>query len=273
MSAIKKQRAVIYCRVSSKRQSGEGTGLDSQELRCRQYARTNGYEVDAVFTDDVSGGGDFMKRPGMVAVLNHLRDHSDRGYVVIFDDLKRFARDTVFHLKLREALAAHNATVECLNFKFEDTPEGKFVETVIAAQGELERWQNRRQVIQKMKARLERGYWVFACPVGYKYSHSKAEGKILVRNEPLASIVQEALEGYASGRFDLQSEVMRFLEAQPEFPKNRSGRVRQFQVREILERVVYAGFVESENWGVSRREGKHEALISYATHKKNPGPP
>jgi hypothetical protein len=33
----------------------------------------------------------------------------------------------------------YNATVECLNFKFEDTPEGKFIETIIAAQGELER--------------------------------------------------------------------------------------------------------------------------------------
>lgn len=39
------------------------------------------------------------------------------GYVGIFDDLKRFARDTVFHLKLQQELAAYRATVECLNFK------------------------------------------------------------------------------------------------------------------------------------------------------------
>jgi len=38
-------------------------------------------------------------------------------------------------------------------------------------------------------------------------------------NEPLASIIREALEGYASGRFDIQAEVKRWLEAQPEFPK------------------------------------------------------
>src|ERR1700759_5277392 len=91
------------------------------------------------------------------------------GYVVIFDELKRFARDTVFHLKLRQELATYGATVECLNFKFEDTPEGQFVETVIAAQGQLERLQNRRQTLQKMKARVERGYYVFAVPIGYRY--------------------------------------------------------------------------------------------------------
>ena len=33
------------------------------------------------------------------------------GGIVIFDDLKRFARDTVFHLKLRQELATYNATV------------------------------------------------------------------------------------------------------------------------------------------------------------------
>jgi site-specific DNA recombinase len=142
--------------VSNKKQKHDGDGLHSQEHRCRDYASARGYVVEAVFNDDVSGGGDFMERPGMVAMLRFLkkRGHEDR--VVIFDDLKRFARDTIFHLKLRQELATYNATVECLNFKFEDTPEGQFVETVIAAQGQLERLQNRRQTLQKMKARVER---------------------------------------------------------------------------------------------------------------------
>lgn len=47
-------------------------------------------------------------------------------------------------------------------------PKGQFVETVIAAEGQLERLQNRRQTLQKMKARLERGYYMFAAPVGYR---------------------------------------------------------------------------------------------------------
>ena len=91
----------------------------------------------------------------------------------IFDDLKRFARDTEFHIKLRQEFKARGARIECLNFKLEDTPEGKFVETIMAAQGELEREQNRRQVIQKMKARVEKGYWVFHPPVGYRYVQAR----------------------------------------------------------------------------------------------------
>lgn len=152
------QKAVIYCRVSGKKPASEGSGLDSQEHRCREYAAQHGYEIEAVFPDDVSGGGDFINRPGMVALLAYISAKPDTDYVIIFDDLKRFARDIEFHKKLRRMLEAHGARPECLNFKFEDTPEGEFVETVIAAQGELERKQNRRQVLQKMKARVEQGY-------------------------------------------------------------------------------------------------------------------
>ena len=135
--------ALIYCRLSSTKQRLEGSGLESQEQRCRAYADDKGYAVEAVFPDDVSGGGDFMRRPGMVALLSYLDAQQGKPYVVIFDDLKRFARDTEFHLKLRREFARRGATIECLNFRIEDTPEGKFIETVIAAQGELEREQNR----------------------------------------------------------------------------------------------------------------------------------
>ncbi|KPQ22999.1 MAG: resolvase [Halomonas sp. HL-93] len=108
-----RQLAVIYCRVSSKKQL-TGSGLESQEHRCREFAEAQGYDVVAVFPDDVSGGGDFMKRPGMVALLSFLDAQPDKNYVVIFDDLKRFARDTMFHIKLRQEFDARNASVKCL---------------------------------------------------------------------------------------------------------------------------------------------------------------
>jgi len=184
-------QAVIYCRVSSKKQATGGHGLDSQELRCREYARAKGYTVAAVFTDDVSGGGDFMKRPGMVALLRYLEAHADEPHVVIFDDLKRYARDTVFHLKLRQEMTLRNATRECLNFNFEDSPEGEFIETIIAAQSQLERQQNSRQVRQKMRARVMNGYWVFRAPIGYRHEKREGHGKLLVPDEPNAAIVRE----------------------------------------------------------------------------------
>ena len=265
-----KRKAVIYCRVSGKKQTKEGSGLDSQEYRCRQYAEAKGYDVERVFPDDVSGGGDFMKRKGMVALLRYLDERSDEDYVVIFDDLKRYARDVEFHLKLRRVMKERGATRECLNFNFEDTPEGKFNEIISAAAGELEREQMGRQNRQKAIARVEQGYCVQAVPpIGYKYVKAATGGKVLVKDEPYASIVTEALEGYASGRFASQVEVKRFLEAQPAFPKNNSSNTipQQYIVR-ILTQKLYAGLVGVPSWGVSIRKGRHEPLISVAAYER-----
>ncbi|WP_371157009.1 recombinase family protein [Jannaschia sp. 2305UL9-9] len=262
--------ALIYCRVSSTKQRLEGSGLESQEQRCRVYADEKGYLVEAVFPDDVSGGGDFMRRPGMVALLSYLDAQRGKPYVVIFDDLKRFARDTEFHLKLRREFARRGATIECLNFRIEDTPEGKFIETVIAAQGELEREQNRRQVVQKMKARVENGFWVFRAPVGYRYINAPSGGgKVLVPDEVLAPVVRQALEGYATGHFASQAEVQRFLERNPHFPKDKmDGTLRPMTVSRLLKKVVYAGYVEAPKWGVSVRKGHHEGLIEFETYQQ-----
>lgn len=88
-----KQNALIYCRVSSKSQEEEGHGLDSQEHRCRRYAGEKGYDVAAVFPDTITGGIDFMRRPVMVALPSFLDAQPSEPFVVIFDDLKRFARE------------------------------------------------------------------------------------------------------------------------------------------------------------------------------------
>lgn len=265
------QRALIYCRVSSKKQTREGSGLDSQEYRCRQYAEAKGYEVEAVFPDNVSGGGDFMQRPGMVALLAYMDARADERFVVIFDDLKRYARDVEFHLGLRRVMNERGAVRECLNFNFDDTPEGKFNEIVFAATGELERLQMARQNKQKSMARVEQGYCIQATPpIGLKYVKDKGGGKVLVHDEPLASIVREALEGFACGRFASQAEVQRYLQAQPEYPGTmKDNGVRQQQVRRMLEQILYAGYVAAPRWGIPMREGRHEGLISKETFWRN----
>jgi len=260
-----KPEALIYARVSSERQKKEGHGLDSQEHRCREYAITNGYVVEKVFSDSSSGGGDFMERPAMADLLAYIDSKPHKEYTVIFDDLKRFARDTAFHLKLRTTLKARNATPKCLNFIFEDTPEGQFVETIMAAGNELERQQNRRQVIQKQKARLERGYWPFFPPPGYANQPDAIHGRILTPNK-LGLIIKEALEGFSSGRFQEQTDVLNFLR-QRDF---RNGKkIHLSTVKRLLTRIIYAGYIEYPDWEVSRRKAHHEALIMLETYEKN----
>src|SRR2546427_30859 len=93
--------SLLYCRVSSLKQKAEGHGLESQEFRCRERSNQKGYIYEKTFLDSFSGGGDFMKRPAMRELLAYIDANPDKQYVVIFDDLKRFARDVIFHWTLR----------------------------------------------------------------------------------------------------------------------------------------------------------------------------
>ncbi len=256
---MSQQKALIYCRVSSERQKNEGHGLDSQEQRCRIYCEQKGYEAEKAFKDSFSGGGDYMQRPAMKELLGYADAHPHKNYVVVFDDLKRFARDTSFHIKLRQEFKARQMRVECPNFTFEDTPEGEFVETILAAQGQLERQQNRRQVIQKMKARLDMGYWPFYPPPGYRSEKKAGHGKVLEPYEQESILISQALEGFATNRFLNKIDIQKFLQQE----KYGGGKKIYLQfVERLLNRIpIYAGFIEYPDWEVSRRMGHHKALI------------
>lgn len=266
-----KPTALIYCRVSSERQKTEGHGLESQEHRCRAFAKGKELEVEKVFHDSFTGGGDFMKRPAMAELLAYIDSKPHRKYVVIFDDISRLARDVAAHIKLRAAFRHRETVPLCLNYNFDDTPEGEFAEVIMAANAELFRKTNKRQVVQKQRARLERGYWPFYPPPGYKQFKDPLHGKLLTPHEPEASIIKEALEGYASGRFENQVDVQHFLQKKGFFFSNKrvqSKYVHLEKVRRMLGRVIYAGYIEFPAWEVGRIKGQHEPLISLQTYEK-----
>ena len=259
-------KAVIYCRVSSTKQTTRGDGLNSQETRCREYAKYKGYRVDTVFKDDMSGS--VIDRPGMQAMLKYLRQHKKDPRVVIIDDISRLARGIEAHLQLRSAIAGAGARLESPSIEFGEDSDSILVENLLASVSQHQRQKNGEQTINRMRARLMSGYWVFRVPVGYRYERQSGSGKVLVRDEPLASILQEALEGYATGRFQLKAEVKRFLESFPEYPRDSKGEVRNQQVHDLLTQVLYAGYLEAPDWQVSLRPARHDGLISYETYRK-----
>jgi site-specific DNA recombinase len=257
----------LYCRVSDHKQKTEGDGLNGQERRCRDYATAKGYQVLSVFHDDITGGTE--DRPGFKALVELLQRHGP-GLVVIVDDIKRFARDVELHFLLKKTLTQFGARLESPLFRFEDTPEGRFVETVMAAQAELERNQNKRQVANRMRSRVESGYWVFSVPPGYRYERHPVHKKWLVPDEQ-ATLVREALEGFARGRFTHPMEIERFLVRAGMYGQNPSKRLlsnRLTQIRRMLRSAfLYAGLVEYLPWDISLRQGQHEAIISAGTYR------
>ena len=119
-----------------------------------------------------------------------------------------------------------------------------------------------------MKARAETGYWQHMPPMGYRFEKVQGHGKLLVRDEPIASIIQQALEGYASGHFASQAEIMRYFESQPAFPRDQYGEVRFRRVEDILKQPIYAGHLNFKKWGMFMIKGHHEGIIDLSVYQK-----
>ncbi len=257
-----KTKAVIYCRVSSKKQVSEGSGLSSQETRCREYAQFKGYEIVEVFMDDMTGS--LGTRPGITDMLSFLNKRRRDPHIVIIDDISRLARDVEVHRALRRAISKSGATLESPSNTFADDPDSQFMELVQSGIAELDRLKNRERTVNRMKARMQEGYWVFYAPVGYRYQLQKGRGKILIPDQPVASVIREALEGFASGRLQTRAEVRRYLEAHPDF-EVKTGNLSKSNISLMLTRPIYAGYIESTKWDISLRKGQHEGLISFET--------
>ncbi len=261
------QKAVIYCRVSTPGQVEDGNGLDSQEARCRDYAQRVNYEIIGVFHEKGISSGLF-DRPDFKKMITFLRQCEEDKIMVLIDDINRFSGDVQVHWDLKSQLAMAGGLLESPTMKFGDSPDDKLIENLLASVAQHRREKIAETTKNRMKGRALNGYWCFAAPFGYKYENVEGHGNLLVRDEPLASVIQEALEGFASGRFDTQAEVKRFLEAQPAYTDRRKNGVTFEDVLRLLTRQHYAGYIEFPDWGISLRKGHHEALIDLETYQR-----
>jgi site-specific DNA recombinase len=258
-------KAVIYCRVSSIKQSTEGDGLESQRSRCQEFAGYRGYEVVAIFRDEASGGA--VARKGMKELLEFLRSHRPNKHIVIIDDISRFARGMKAHHALRDQLKKAGGILKSPSNEFGEDSDSSLMENVLASVSQHQREKNREQTQNRMRGRMLNGYYTFRSPVGYTYQKLAGHGRMLARQEPEASVITEIYEGFASGRFQNQTEIVMFLQSNPLWPASMRSRVTCERVYELLTRPHYAGYIDAPTFGVRMIKGKHEALISLETYQ------
>lgn len=264
----KPTKAVIYCRVSSERQVKEGDGLNSQETRCREFAKQRGFEVVKVFKDSAISGAMLVDdRPAAKDLFMFLDTQKDHYYVII-DDISRMVRGIEAYVDFKVRFERRGATLISPQGEFGSSSSEKLVTNLMVAVASHHRDVNQETVCNRQKARLLNGYWPFGVAPGYKSVPDIGGGKVLVRDEPKATVIAEGLEGFASGRFETQRDMAWFLTSTGAFADRKSGKVNPSTAKSMLTRLLYAGYVEYEPWDVPRRVGKHPPLISLATFMK-----
>jgi len=260
--------SVIYCRVSSERQAKEGSGIGSQEQRCRSYSLSRDLQVLATFSDEGVSGA-LLDRPGVRALLAFLRSQP-KGTVVVVDDISRIARDMRTHLELRAAIAAAGGALESPSMRFEESAAGEFIEMVLAASAQFGRQGNREQVLNRQKARLQMGYWTFPAPSGYAYISHPVHKKIIAPTTEGRRILGPALEAFALGRLGSQRSLALHLQDKGFFPNSKRRRegigTLEKRVGRLLEaRRLYAGWLDYPSWNIHDVPAQHEPILSHKT--------
>ena len=201
-------------------------------------------------------------------MLDFLNKQKQQQIVVIIDDISRLARGLKAHIELRLEIQAAGGILQSPSIEFGEDSDSQLVENLLASVSQHHRQKNAEQVKNRMRARMMGGYWIMKAPMGYKIEKRPDHGKMMVRDEPIATIIQNGLEGYAGDRFSSVAELKAYFEYQPQFPKDRKGGVHYQRVLDMLNRMLYTGYYEYPTWDIALMKGKHESIISFETYKR-----
>ena len=161
---------IAYLRVSHT-ESLNGTSLEVQEKRCRAFAELHGFTIDKVYSEVVSGGVEFRKRPIFQKVLSELKGNSK----LVVSRLDRLSRKVIDTLKLVDDFKREHKEI-CITDIGNIHKDGvsKVFVTILASLAEIER-ENISQRIKASKkiAKEERKFLGGYSEFGYKVEDKK----------------------------------------------------------------------------------------------------
>lgn len=190
-----------YCRISTKQQFKDKTHIKQMESLLNE-----GISKKNIFFDNVSGKS-MDNRDELKKLLEVVKE----GDSITVVNLARFARNTAEALSTAESLSKQGITLNILNMgKFDNSPNGKLLFTILSAFAEFER----EQINEKLQSARQ---WHRENVEGYKDGRknklTKKEQKLLYqRYKSNLETAQEIAESYNISRKSLYNYVKRYEE-------------------------------------------------------------
>lgn len=190
-------RAAIYSRVSS-RQQEDGTSLETQEARCRLYARERGFTVTEphVFRETYTGEL-LWERPALTQLREAVRRREVD--VVIAFAIDRLSRDPV-HLGVILSEADHKGvTIEFVTESLDDSPEGQLILYVRGYAAKVEHEKIKERTMRGKIARVQSGKLLTNGRPLYGYQWRDESKAALDIRDDTAAIVRRIYADIAAG--------------------------------------------------------------------------
>lgn len=256
------EKALIYTRVSTDEQAGdEKHSLDAQKRICERAIEDGGkYELaENGLYSDPGRSGTTMKRPGLQDML--LRVREDKSVRAIYvQDTDRLARNTNDHLTIRTLLHQNNISMVSVSQPgITNTPEGNFMDIVIAGVNQLQSEITARKTDKSLQEKFINGGWPTIAPPGYLNVGERQDEKIrtITEDSVRASLVAEIFKLYATGDYSV---------AQVSDITYRKGLVTRTGKQYVLSKVFHIltnHFYYGEmRWKGFVNTGKHKPLIT-----------
>lgn len=284
--APEKQRAVIYCRVSSDRQIKEGFGLDTQEIlaqeRCEKQSPP--IEIVAIFKEWKGVSWYTDSRIEFDKLLAFIKKENEK-YIKITHfvcrELSRISRpdldDVGKALNMEWQVKQYwLKIIDIGDDKLDDTTdEWKLLKVIKYALAWYERKNTNKRCTNGRRWRLLDWYRPFpAPPLGYKrINHWEKKGYTDEVDEMIAPILKQWLEMFANDPSMSQSQLYHFLIDSglkwPKKNKNKDNKIyrtyleKMFQLHRLY---YYAGYIVYPSRDINELvEWRHIGIISLAT--------
>ena len=214
-------KTVGYLRVSHL-ESLNGTSLDTQEKRIKNYCELQEFNLDDVVQEVVSGATEFRKRQAMKEVVVQMK----RGDRLVVSRLDRLSRSTLHTLQFvneckRRGIEVHITDLGCVT----NGGVGQIVFNVLSCLAETERINiSERIKASKFYAKKERKYLGGALEFGY----SKDDNGKLIPNEKEFVILQSMM--------NLRTQGLGYRKIAEEILKKFGRKIHYTQVHKIINR-------------------------------------
>lgn len=251
---VKSNKAVLYCRVSTKEQVQEGNSLVTQEKACREFAVKNGYDIAEIFIEQ-GESAKTQNRTELKRLLGYCANKKNEISAVIAYKIDRISRNTDDYSQIRIVLKKYGVEIKSTSEYFENTPAGRFMENIIANVAQFDNDVRAERCTGGMKEAMREGRYVWMAPVGYR--NTRIAGKSTIDPDEKAPLIRNVFSLILNRIEPLESIRLKLVKKGLLTRYNKPVTTSQFH--KLIRNPVYKGSINKFG---EFHKGSYEPLVS-----------
>jgi len=249
---------IIYIRVSSEDQV-KNFSLDTQKEICEKHAERIGYVVTKTFREE-GESAKTANRPELIKLLEYCRKNNNKVNSVLVYRFDRVARNTLDHLAIKAKLAESGVKLESASEPTDDTPSGRFLETILACVAQLDNEVRAEKAKIGLHKRFQEGLSTRP-PLGYITAEINNR-RVQVEDPKYFSLVKKSWMLMATGTKSLSemADEMNEMGLSVNYNKKRKSVTKQYASK-MFNNKFYAGYLTSKVYK-EEIKGVHTPMIT-----------